>query len=111
MTETKMDWEKNSKARLGGGTNMQAENAMMIPWMKRMAAKYHDRSKIERKKAMGKQKQERQQLLSMKGKRAMGNKQFNEGRCCNPIGGLKKDGKRANMAHAGGDHDGPERSG
>ena len=35
MAETKMDWEKDVKARLGGGIRMQAENVMMIPWVKK----------------------------------------------------------------------------
>ena len=109
-----MDWEKDLKARLGGGIRMQADNVMMIPWMKRMVAKYHDRSKIEKKrkkkKAMGKQEKERQKLFAMKGKGQWGNSKSMRGRCCNPIGGLRTNSKRAKSATAGGDHDGPEGS-
>ena len=39
MVETKMDWGKGIKVRLGGGIRMQAGNVMMIPWMRRMVAK------------------------------------------------------------------------
>ena len=47
---------------------MQAGNAMMIPWMKRMAATYHDRSKVEKKKkAMSKQEKEREISKIMRG--------------------------------------------
>ena len=65
MAETKMEWGKDINVRLGGGIRMQVGIVMMIPWMKRMAAKYHDRSKVE-KKATDKQEKERHRLHTMK---------------------------------------------
>ena len=56
MAETKMDWGKDIKVRLGGGIRMQVGSVMMPPWMKTMAAKYHDRSKVEKKKKKKKKK-------------------------------------------------------
>ena len=68
MVGAKMDWENAIRARLGGGIRMQARNVMMIPWMRRMVAKYHDKSKTQETQAIDKQEKERQQLLAMKGK-------------------------------------------
>ena len=68
MAVTKLGWENDMNTRLGGGIRMQAEHVMMIPWMKIMAVEYHDRSKIEKNKAMGKQHKEMQTLFAMTGK-------------------------------------------
>ena len=53
MPESKLEWDTDIKVRLGRGTRILTGHVMVIPWMKRMAANYHDRSKVEKKKAMG----------------------------------------------------------
>ena len=70
---------------------MQAENVLMTPWMKRMVAKYHDRSKIEKKrKAMGKQEKERQKLFAMKGKGQWEISKSVRGDVATPLGALRR---------------------
>ena len=66
---------------------------MVIPWMRRMVANYHGKSKSEKKNAMDKQEKERQQLLSMKRKSAVGDQQIYGRRCCDPACGDRKNSK------------------
>ena len=90
---------------------MQAANVMMIPWMKRMATNYHDECRVGKKKAMGKQEKERQQLYSMKGKGQWEISKSMRGDAATPLAALRRKGKRAKRATAGDNHDGPDSSG
>ena len=59
--EQHLKWEKEIADRLGGcELKQQAGSVSMIPWMKRMAAKYYEKSAGEKEKALTKQNKDKQ---------------------------------------------------
>ena len=90
VAEEKLEWERDIKGTLKGSTRMQVGNVMLIPWMKRVAAKYHARSSVEKKKAMDVRGKETQTLYSMKGK---GQREINKpmrGDAATPLAALRR---------------------
>ena len=90
MAEDKLEWEKEIGSRLKGKKRIMSGNIMMVPWMRRLAAKYYERSVAEKKKALTKRNQEKQEAYSKKGKGQWEINKSMRGESASPLAALKR---------------------
>ena len=90
QAEEKLEWGKDLNARLENNSITQASNIMVMPWVRRMAKKYHERCEAEKRKHAEKQENERQKRFAAKGKGQWEISKSMRGESASPLTALRR---------------------